>query len=315
MPAGAAIISTGAVAKVLVAYTAVSTLQLKVKSADEALELLVILSCTTKLCVARPCQGFCWQQHGPVARCDARVLLQAALLPCLRHAPEREAGRSPPCDLQQSSMAARPGVSARGACMCDGRAECTRMPFGVPMRMLYMQSGPCRGVTVPAPCAACATPIQLQDVLHKACAVGQGSWGRRVKACGLRANGADVADEYDYSDSDSDDEDQQLAPEDRLLPPACCYALVADAVACLPLLERLFLDVLQAAWPHSDSDRPYSRHLQPLQGLLHLSDLEVVYRSSTDAELQVGAMHCVPIVPTGCHRLARAQAPMPRANA
>ena len=51
---GAAIISTGAVAKVLAAYAAVSTLELNVKSADEALELVVILSCTIKLCAARP---------------------------------------------------------------------------------------------------------------------------------------------------------------------------------------------------------------------------------------------------------------------
>ena len=131
----------------------------------------------------------------------------------------------------------------------------------------------------------------MQDVLHRACAGGQGSLGLRVKACELRANGADIADDYyDCYDTDSDDEveQEQETSEDRLLPPASCYALVADAVACLPLLERLVLDVLQAGWPHSESDRPYSRHLQPLQGLRHLSDLEVVYRSSTATELQVG---------------------------
>ena len=76
-----------------------------------------------------------------------------------------------------------------------------------------------------------------------------------------------------------------------MLSPAACYALVAGAAACLPCLERLVLDVVQAGWP--GSERPYTLHLRPLQGLLHLSDLKVVYRGSTVAEVQVGARHCV----------------------
>ena len=44
---------------------------------------------------------------------------------------------------------------------------------------------------------------------------------------------------------------------------------------------------VQYGWPRSA--RPYTLHLRPLQGLLHLADLEVVYRGSTAAEVQVGA--------------------------
>ena len=127
----------------------------------------------------------------------------------------------------------------------------------------------------------CATPIQIQDLLHRVCAGSQGSWGRRVKACDLTTNGAD--------------ETERAVP---LLSPAACYALVAGVAACLPRLERLVLNVVQAGWPASE--RPYTLHLRPLQGLLHLSDLQVVYRGSTAAEVQVGARHCVL---TGWHHL------------
>ena len=73
-----------------------------------------------------------------------------------------------------------------------------------------------------------------------------------------------------------------------MLPPASCCALVAGAVACLPLLERLVLDVLQGWRGRRFSDRPYTLHLRPLQGLLHLSDLEVVYSGGSVVEMQVG---------------------------
>ena len=79
---GAAIISTRAVAKVLAAYAAVSTLELKVKGADEALELMVIASCNTKICTARqpwpPLRCACFAAGGPACCMHAFLLAACA---------------------------------------------------------------------------------------------------------------------------------------------------------------------------------------------------------------------------------------------
>ena len=107
-------VSTEAVAKVLAAYAAVSTLKLSVKSTEEALELLVMASCATKLFTAlHRAQPRLAAMRGFAAPARACVCLHTCWLAGL---PKLAAGSSPFCALQQPSMTARSGGSAHRAC-------------------------------------------------------------------------------------------------------------------------------------------------------------------------------------------------------
>ena len=81
LPAAAGVdVSTEVVAKVLAAYAAVSALKLDVKSANEALELLVIASCTKLFTVRSPGPLRCaFQLHAwPPPRMRAHACLRQA---------------------------------------------------------------------------------------------------------------------------------------------------------------------------------------------------------------------------------------------